>query len=298
MSGLKSLLSTFILCSISLSAFTQQTVDKAFTVPSFTPMYESGKGTRVYVDQGHFNFHTLDGQYRPFGSVLEKDGYDPQPIDTRFTASTLSNVRILVIANAMQGASNWELPTRSAFDDEEIIALRDWVDKGGSLFLIADHMPAAGAAAKLAICFGFNFINGDLYNSETHADIDIFSKENQTLLESPITTGVDSVATFHGQAFMIPEKAEKILGIGEGYVIYLPSEIGKINGAKTPKFYAQGLSQGAYMNYGKGRLAVFGEAGMFTAQLTTDGNMGMNNENASQNYMLLLNVIHWLDGQL
>jgi hypothetical protein len=49
------------------------------------------------------------------------------------------------------------------------------------------------------------------------------------------------------------------------------------------------------MKVGKGRVAVFGEAGMFTAQLTgKKGTMGMNAPEAEQNPQLLLNVMHWL----
>ena len=51
------------------------------------------------------------------------------------------------------------------------------------------------------------------------------------------------------------------------------------------------------MKYGKGRIVVFGEAAMFTAQISGKGNkMGMNVKSASQNPQFVLNVIHWLDG--
>jgi hypothetical protein len=38
---------------------------------------------------------------------------------------------------------------------EEMKLIKKWVKKGGSLFLIADHMPMAGAASELASVFGF-----------------------------------------------------------------------------------------------------------------------------------------------
>ena len=58
--------------------------------------------------------------------------------------------------------------------------------------------------------------------------------------------------------------------------------------------------QGAYMPYGKGRLVAFGEAAMFSAQIAGPDKikMGMNNPIAPENYQLLLNIIHWLDGKL
>ena len=48
------------------------------------------------------------------------------------------------------------------------------------------------------------------------------------------------------------------------------------------------------------RIIVFGEASMFSAQIGEPGNrkMGMNKNDAKDNYKLLLNSIHWLDGIL
>jgi hypothetical protein len=66
----------------------------------------------------------------------------------------------------------------------------------------------------------------------------------------------------------------------------------------TPTISAENLVQGAYMNYGKGRIVIFGEAAMFTAQLQGKNKVGMNQKGASQNVQLLLNVIHWFDGLL
>ena len=62
----------------------------------------------------------------------------------------------------------------------------------------------------------------------------------------------------------------------------------------------EGWSQGAYRTFGKGKVVAFGEAAMFTAQLAGPNRVkaGMNNEIAPQNYQLLLNIIHWLDGKL
>ena len=66
----------------------------------------------------------------------------------------------------------------------------------------------------------------------------------------------------------------------------------------TPRIPVAGWSQGAVMKFGKGRLAIFGEAAMFTAQVSgkSKRKMGMNHPAAKQNAQFLLNVIHWLDG--
>lgn len=52
------------------------------------------------------------------------------------------------------------------------------------------------------------------------------------------------------------------------------------------------------MKYGKGRIVIFGEAAMFTAQLQGKNKMGMNTKSASQNAQFLLNTLHWLNGIL
>ncbi|CAK0752786.1 conserved exported hypothetical protein [Gammaproteobacteria bacterium] len=56
--------------------------------------------------------------------------------------------------------------------------------------------------------------------------------------------------------------------------------------------------QGAALTIGAGKLVVFGEAGMFTAQIAADGKsqMGFNNPTAQYNQQFVLNTIHWLDG--
>jgi hypothetical protein len=68
----------------------------------------------------------------------------------------------------------------------------------------------------------------------------------------------------------------------------------------TPRVPVGGWSQGAVMRAGEGRVAVFGEAAMFTAQLRGPDRvpMGMNAPYAAGNHKFLLNVSHWLSGLL
>ena len=50
------------------------------------------------------------------------------------------------------------------------------------------------------------------------------------------------------------------------------------------------------MPFGSGRAAFFGEAAMFSAQLSDKQPMGMNAPMAEQNFQFVLNVMHWLSG--
>jgi hypothetical protein len=57
--------------------------------------------------------------------------------------------------------------------------------------------------------------------------------------------------------------------------------------------------QGAVIVFGKGKVAVFGEAAMFSAQLAGPNKvpMGMNAPGAEKNAQLALNVLRWLTAE-
>jgi len=282
-----------------------QKVDKDILFEVRNPAYETESGPIIFIDEAHNNFHTINGRYRPFADFLGMDGYRVRPFQNIFTGPALAPGKILVISNALHVSNleKWTLPTPSAFTEEEIEAVREWVMDGGSLFLIADHMPMPGAAAGLAAAFGFTFHNGYAVHREKaqRRPPIVFSREDRTLLDHAVIEGrnaterVQSVATFTGQAFEIPQKAQPLLIFGSDYVLYFTEEAGKIT-TETPQIAIEGMYQGAVMVYGKGKLAVFGEAAMFTAQRVGKRAMGMNNPAGEQNPQFLLNIIHWLDG--
>jgi hypothetical protein len=139
----------------------QQIADTTFNPPIAKPAYSAGSGPVVMLDEAHFNFHTATGRYLPFAQLLRRDGYVVQACSSRFNNESLRQGNVLVIANALAEVNqeNWALPNPSAFADDEIAAVRDWVREGGALLLIADHMPFAGAAERLGAAFGLRFSN-------------------------------------------------------------------------------------------------------------------------------------------
>lgn len=284
----------------------QQIADTAYHPVIPNPEYPVGKGPVVYIDEGHFNFHTINGRYSAFANLLERDGYRVSGNKGVFTENRLSEGKILVISNALNEANvrNWFLPTPSAFTKEEIEAVRKWVAEGGSLFLIADHMPFAGAATDLAAAFGFTFTNGFALDTLSGGPA-FFNLQDGTLAESILTRGrnqdesVKQIASFTGQAFRIPPDASPVLIFNEKYINRMPDTAWVFTN-KTPQYNVKGYSQGAYKKYGKGKVVAFGEAAMFSAQLASaeKRKMGMNSDQAPENYKLLLNIIHWLDGKL
>jgi len=287
----------------------QQVPDPGFTPAIGKPEYQPARGPRVLIDAAHLNFHTAEGGYAPFAKLLRADGYRVDSNPDAFTAASLARGDVLVIANAMhkQSSEDWApLPTLPAFSDAEVGAVEQWVRGGGSLLLIADHMPLAGHAASLAAAFGVRFQNGFALDAKG-AGLITFRRSDGSLVGGRIANGrgagerVDTVTTFTGQAFRLDPgvKAEPLLVFSEGYNLLLP-EVAFQFSERTPRIPAVHLLQGAIVYHGRGRVAVLGEAAMFSAQLTgpTKRPMGMNSPDARENYRFALNLMHWLSGVL
>lgn len=274
----------------------QQVADTAFTFPIGRPKYAAGAGSVVWVDAAHYNFHTLDGRYAPFGKVLKQDGYQLGANTAPFSEAALNSCRILVISNALDSSDvgDWTLPNPSAFSAPEIEAVKHWVNNGGRLLLIADHMPFAGAAQALGRSFGFEFLNCFAMDNRRRG-VERFFKGNRTLLEHEITRGIDTVVTFTGSAFRIPPDAIPLLSL-QNYTLSSPTTAWQFE-EHTPTVGSDGYYQGACLSHGKGKVVVMGEAAMFSAQLSGPNRnpVGMNTPAAHQNSQLLLNIIHWLD---
>jgi hypothetical protein len=281
------------------------------------PLYPKEKGPVVVVDEAHFNFHTINGRYHDFARALERDGYTVHPGKTPFSSAMIQGTKILVIAGALsernRDPANWSPPISSAFSDEEINAAQEWVRGGGSLLLIADHLPFAGAAEKLAAAFGFELINGYALDRREiqRVTLDrpfVFVRKGAmtrdgTLADHAITRGrkpserVDRVMTFMGAAFRAKGPAVPLLVFGNEINSYQTETFGKLS-VTTPSVPATGLMQAAALQYGKGRVVFFSEAGLFDVQWQGGMPVGMNHPGAGGNLQLLLNTMHWLDGTL
>ncbi len=291
------------------SAARAQIADDAFNPQIRSPAYAAGRGPRVVLDEAHENFHTIAGRYGPFVRLLRRDGFVVEPQREKFTTKNLASARILVIANATASTAEGEplIPAKSAFSADEIAAVRRWVETGGSLFLIADHMPWGGSAAMLAEAFGLLFTNGYATDITCAADEFLFQRSDGLLRDHPITRGrngnerVNAVRTITGQAFRAanPSAVNPLLVLAPKTVLLLPTAPWQFS-LQTPRVPAEGLLQGAALTLGRGRVAAFGEAAMFSAQVSGDERrpMGMNMATAGENPQFLLNVMHWLAGIL
>jgi hypothetical protein len=287
---------------MNVSSFGQQQADTTFDARVTHPAYPSAH-PKVLLDEAHNNFHTASGRYKPFADLVGNDGYTVTPNKEKFRKETLQGFDILVIANAL-GAADMDSPDadKPAFTEEECDVVREWVREGGALLLVADHAPAGGAAANLGTRFGVDMSKayvGDPTNFE-HVMFDVswirYSRENKNLGEHPITRGrdqselINSVLSFTGQSLKGPKESTALLKLSDAaFDVY---DAGNPQKAKTVS--AAGRTQALAMPFGKGRVVVFGEAAMLSAQNT---NFGMNYPGID-NRQLVLNVMHWLSGLL
>ena len=288
----------------------QQVVDTTF-VPRLrgAPTYGRGKGPVVLIDQAHNNFHTASGGYAPFRKLLEADGFVVRPSASRFDSASLAGARVLVIANAVSAQNRrregWRLPSHSAFDAAEIASIASWIRRGGSVLLIADHMPFAGAADSLANALGVFFANGfAMPGTPGTRPGEIVFRRGSGLVRHVITDGrsaserVDSVVSFTGSAFRLGASvtdAAPLMRLPAGTRVRMPLVAWEFSDS-TPEFRGDDMLQGAVFRLGSGRIGVFGEAAMFSAQVTGPERspMGMNAPYAAGNPQFVLNTLHWL----
>ena len=291
----------------------QQQANTAFEPTAKSPQYESGAGPLILIDEGHDNYHTSSGRYQAFAQVLEADGYQVAAHSGQVTAESLSVSNVFVISNALheQNVGNWALPTPSAFTSQEIGVIVNFVESGGGLLLIADHMPFPGAVAELAAEFGVTLKNGfafALNTSGQQINPAVFRRpERQNggrsqgrIGDHPITRGrnesetINQVASFTGCAFRLKGNAESLLDFRGNTVMYLPRVAWEFDDGINAIEVA-GWSQAAAIEQGKGRVVLFGEAAMLTSQIGGNGTaLGFAAKQAQDNEQLLLNVLHWL----
>ena len=300
----------------------QQIVDPDFKSVVEKPAYLRS-GPTVAIDEAHSNFHTAGGQYKPFTDLLTSDGYRVIAFTRKFEMGTLAGIDVLVIANARDLAAlmagNLSSP---AFTEHECDVVRDWVRDGGSLLLIADHAPFGHAAENLGKRFGVTMGKGWAFDRASTGGITtqlVFSRENGLLGAHPILRGrnsseeLKSIRSFTGQSLGVPVGATTLLKLSAtAREAPTPDDLdaedaaARSTDASTGTFGSHsspvvGRAQGIAMTFGKGRVVVLGEAGLFSAQVVrfTDRNQqremkfGMNVP-GNDDRQFALNVLHWL----
>lgn len=293
--------------SCALVFLTTITVAQQLPDPEFNTSIENSaykrEGPRVMFDEAHHNFHTSEGRYKPFVDLMLNDGYRVIRNRQPFSKTTLNSYKILVIANALGAEEDDdEGADKSAFTEEEIVAVHDWVKSGGALLLIADHAPFGGAAAALSNRFGVDMSKGytldpqnSVAGSPSHL---IFSRENKLLASHSITEGrgenerINLLRSFTGQSLKGPEGSIAILSLADTATDALTYD-------SQTTVSAAGRAQAVALKFGKGRVVVQGEAAMLSAQISGSEKrkMGMNVP-GNDDRQYALNLMHWLSGLL
>lgn len=283
-----------------------QMADPNFDTKVQKPAYKNnGHGPGVLFDEAHHNFHTASGRYKPFADLVTNDGYHIVPNKQQFSASVLRGYRILVISNAM-GATQMDdaNASSSAFTEEESDAVRDWVRRGGSLLLIADHAPMGSANQLLAKRFDVDMskmFTVDEKNYDTQSGnpgFIVYTRESGRLADHPVTRGrnsterINKIIAFTGQSLKGPANSVAFMKLAD-------TAMDAMAGVNTNPVSAAGRAQGIAMKFGKGRVIILGEAGMLSAQVVGAQKLkfGMNRPGID-NRQLALNIMHWLSGLL
>ncbi len=291
-----------MLVSVPHGALAQQFPDPEFDAKVERPAY-TDRHPVVFIDEAHHNFHTAGNRYKPLADLLTNDGFTVEANREKFTPGTLKNCAILVISNA-QGEALMQDPrvASAAFEPAECKAVRDWVQEGGALLLIADHHPWGAAcdilASKLGIEMGRS-MTLDPTNAERGFPAQLnYSRLNGLLGDHPILMGrdgserIDRVVTFTGQSLKGPAGSVALLKLARSaFDQSRPNRPGR-NGP------AAGRAQGLAFELGKGRVVALGEAAMLSAQIQgRQGglHMGMNVP-GTDNRQFALNLMHWLSG--
>ena len=282
--------------------------DPAFDESVRQPTYMESSGPKILVDGGHHNFFIQWDFIEPFADLAKADGYQPLIDDEIFTPNYLAQFDIVMIITALpfDFTTKTEVTTETTFTATEIEALYEWVNTGGSLLVFSEHAPFDQAINPLLSRFGMSSSIGTVVDTE-HYDKTlgspgwiVFSRENGYLNEEhPITNGrdkseeIDSVVTFGGSSLT-----------GDGYtnLFRLSPSAENLKHATGVGPVGMGNSQALAGTVGEGRVVAFGDSNGFTAMnfKQEDGSsvsVGMTTEN-HQWKQLVLNVLHWLSGEL
>jgi hypothetical protein len=287
------------------AAAQQQGPDLTFAFANTSPAFAVDTGPKIVISAANSRF-VKQGSLKPFEKLAQTDGFIITENDD-LNAALAANTTVLVIANPfLESYAQFPAMTPpSAFSIEEIESIRKWVENGGSLLLLADHAPLGGGSSDLAMAFGFQYLNGHTANEAAAQANDrrvniAFTPDNGLSTGHPIVAGatgrkpVARFQAFGGQSFIPPVGAKPVLTIPQGwsaiFTYRLAAEL-----TTAPRIDASGMSQGATLEYGKGRIAVFAEAGGFSAQLLDgDTPFGFNTPEAAENPEFVLATLRWL----
>lgn len=300
------LLALALLAGPAFAQSARQQPDMQWGFDNASPAWQAGAGPLVVLSTTNSSY-VERGSMDPFAALARTDGFRVERQAGDLASALTPQTGVLVIANPYLPAyrDHPAMTPPSAFSPGEIEAVRQWVEQGGALLLLADHAPFGGGSSDLAAAFGFTFLNGHAVEDSAAAagriTVNIrFTPQAGLAGDHPIADGstgrspVDAFQAFGGQAFIPAAGARMLLTIPQGWTAVFTYRL-RAELASAPRIDASGMAQGATLEYGKGRIAVFGEAGGFTAQVI-DGvtRFGFNTPEGASNPEFVLSTLRWL----
>ena len=300
------LLLSVVLTSVCIISSARQTIiDTEFSFV-FTP-FPHPHGSTVLIDSYHPSiFHNKSPGKVDTGiiDILQKDGFK-----ANFLLQPLMENSLTTGTNIFAIIGMRNKRTR-VLSENEIVALKRWINGGGSLLLVVGHYPNGEGAIELMKALGVEYLNGyanypGLPGEKQDELCSHFamSRENNLLTSHPVVAKNNPVMLpvnrvkflCGGAVFRKPE--DVILDMPAGTNIYYHNED---NGNLVlSEGSGQQLAGMIGFKYGKGRVVVAADQGIFRNLIkifdSKRGYVTMNDPQAD-NAALFVNTMRWLAG--
>jgi len=220
-------------------------------------------GNRVLFDEGHAQTAgnadwVIDGGYSEFADALKTRGYSVESTNAPFNYTMLARYDVVVIPEP-----------NIRFSDDEISAIKRYIENGGSVFFIGNHGGAdrnndgwdpVEIFNEFVVDFGFRFDGNNVYEDPT-----------KEIVETPITSGVSQVGMWAGSTITIIDDSKvhvAIRAVGKPYVVY--------------------------GDYGSGKFVAIGDSSPFDDGVGEPGDYLHENWDKYDHSVLAINIINWL----
>ena len=299
------LLSVMLLSICMISSARHTTIDTEFSFV-FTPLARP-HGSTVLID----SYHSTIYRNKSPGNVdtgiidiLQQDGFIADILHQPLMENSLTkNINILAIIGMRNSQTR-------ALSKNEIVALKRWINDGGSLLLVVGHFPNGEGAIGLMKALGVEYHNGyanypGLPGEKQDQLCSHFtmSRENNLLtsnpvlaLDNPAMLPVNRVKYLCGGA-VYRKPGDVILDMPAGTNIYYRN---KHNGdLEMRESSGQPLAGMIGFSYGKGRIVVAADQGIFRNLIKVfDGKRVYVtiNDPQADNAALFVNTMRWLAG--
>jgi len=270
---------------------------------------ESGEYPVVLWDGSHNNYG-VDTTFNSYLDWLGGQGYAVSLSEDLFNHDVLAGVDVLVLDNPLAEANieYWGLPTPSAYADDEVSAVIDWVRAGGAVLMVVEHMPFPGAFGLLLDAFEVEASNGfaikssgvSLLGTDDQGPVGLFvyKRSSGDFPDHPVVAGrtvderIDTLAADWGSAFRMPDGATILLTLPDDALSVEPEVAWEFDSTTTMKDVG-GWSQAGLMQFGEGRVAVIGDNFLLTdpgSLIEPADQIGI------QHPQFTINLFRWLAG--